>query len=62
MHSGESADVELNIVLQGREDFQNILLDYNADDIYNLDEFGLFWKILPDRFDMCTSPSRCLAA
>lgn len=32
-----------------RDILSNILKKYKEDDIYNVDEFGLFWKILPDK-------------
>jgi DDE superfamily endonuclease/Tc5 transposase DNA-binding domain len=54
--AGEAASVDLAVVEQSQKDFQAILLEYNADDIYNLDEFGLFWKLLPDRSFIFSPP------
>ena len=46
---GEAASVDLQLVVQGRKDFQAMLVDYAPDNIFNLDEAALFWKLLPDR-------------
>ena len=39
----------MKVVERGRADFQSLLLDYDAENIFNLDELALFWKALPDR-------------
>ena len=44
--------VDLEVVSQAQTDFQAIFKDYQPDDIFNLDEFALFWKLLPDRFNL----------
>ena len=33
----------------GKINFQNILKDYSPDQIYNADETGLFFRLLPDK-------------
>jgi hypothetical protein len=47
---GESASVDLKVVEQGQKDFKAIISDFKPEDVFNLDEFALFWKLLPDRF------------
>ncbi|CAB4444118.1 unnamed protein product [Rhizophagus irregularis] len=32
-----------------RKDLQNILKEYSPDDIFNIDETGLYWKMEPNR-------------
>lgn len=47
--SGESADVDDDAVNDWFQQLPNILKDYEADDIFNVDETGLFFKCLPNR-------------
>ena len=46
--SGESADVSGVIVEYWKERVRELIEGY-AQDIWNLDETGCFWKALPDR-------------
>ena len=47
--AGESGGVDLEIVREWKEGkLQEILSTYRAEDIYNADETGLFWLLLPD--------------
>jgi hypothetical protein len=47
--SGEGADVDPALVEQARKDLPIQLSDFDAPDIYNLDELALFFKQQPDR-------------
>ena len=47
--AGESAGVDVEIVrIWKEEQLQDILSRCNPKDVYNADETGLFWKLLPD--------------
>lgn len=46
---GESNAVDVNKCSQWIEDLPLILRNYSADDIFNADEAGLFYKCLPDK-------------
>lgn len=48
--SGESAGID-NEALQNwqQNELQSSLQGFAADDIYNIDETGLFWQLLPNR-------------
>ncbi len=46
--SGESGDVSGPTVESWKERLPEIVANYSADDIWNMDETGLFWKALPD--------------
>ena len=46
--SGESGDVQGPTVDSWRERLPEIVAGYARDDIWNIDETGLFWKALPD--------------
>ena len=45
---GESGDVSGETATSWKERLPEILRGYDAEDIYNLDETGCFWKALPD--------------
>jgi hypothetical protein len=46
--SGEAEDANMNAAVQWREKvLPNLLQRYSADDVYNADESGLFYKCLP---------------
>ena len=47
--SGESGDVSGATVDSWKERLPDILHGYSADDIWNLDETGCFWRALPDK-------------
>ena len=47
--SGESGDVSGATVDTWKERLPNILQGYSAEDIWNLDETGCFWRALPDK-------------
>ena len=47
--AGEAASVNMKVVLKGREQLKEVLEEYEASDIFNLDEAALFFRLLPDR-------------
>lgn len=47
--TGESAVVDPKIVDEWREKLPQIIQNYSPNDIFNADETGLFYKLLPDR-------------
>ena len=47
--SGESGDVQGPTVDSWKERLPELTAGYARDDIWNIDETGLFWKALPDR-------------
>ena len=47
--SGESGDVSGATVDSWKERLPDIVHGYSADDIWNLDETGCFWRALPDK-------------
>lgn len=47
--SGESAAVDQELVGLWKEQLPSILIDFDADDIFNLDETALFFKCLPNK-------------
>ncbi len=46
---GEALDVDVNVVEAWRQKLPHIIDDYTAEEIWNLDETGLFYRALPDR-------------
>ncbi|XP_054154246.1 tigger transposable element-derived protein 4-like [Oppia nitens] len=48
-YSGESADINDKTVEQWIENLKDLLKDYNIEDIFNFDETGLFYKLLPKK-------------
>ncbi|KAE9546906.1 hypothetical protein FO519_009882 [Halicephalobus sp. NKZ332] len=47
---GEGASVDLEVVENWRQEvLRDKLMKYPADDIFNVDETGLFWRIMPNR-------------
>jgi hypothetical protein len=46
---GESESVDENVVKKWSEDLKVILKDYKPEDIYNMDEAALFWRLLPTK-------------
>ena len=46
---GESGDVEGTTVESWKERLPEIVQGYQKDDIWNMDETGLFWQALPDK-------------
>ena len=46
--SGESGDVQGPTVDSWRERLPELVAGYARDDIWNIDETGLFWKAFPD--------------
>lgn len=46
---GESASVNDNLVQTGIEKAREILKDYEPKNVFNMDETGLFYQMLPDR-------------
>ncbi len=47
--SGEGASVDQNIIDDWKQRLSLIIKDFNPCDIYNCDETGLFFKLMPDR-------------
>ena len=47
--NGESGDVQGPTVDSWKERLPELVAGYSRDDIWNIDETGLFWKALPDR-------------
>ncbi|CAG8553409.1 14114_t:CDS:2, partial [Acaulospora morrowiae] len=46
---GEAASVPLEILNNSRQNIQNILSSYQPQDIWNMDETGLFWRMKPNK-------------
>ena len=46
---GESASVDVSKVGNARKNLKEVLKDYSKDEIYNLDETGLFFKLQPSK-------------
>ena len=46
---GEAASVDSATVEEYKAKFQDLLKEFNPSDIFNLDETGLFYKLLPNR-------------
>ena len=46
---GESAGVDPAVIRRGRQDAAEVIKGYSLRDVYNLDETGLFFRMLPDR-------------
>ena len=44
---GEGGSAPMALVDRGRIDLQSLLADYELSDIYNADEFALFFELLP---------------
>jgi hypothetical protein len=47
--NGESGSVSEEAVVEWSQKLQNIIKDYNPKDIYNADETGLFWRLMPNK-------------
>ena len=47
--SGEAADVNEEIVINWAQRLPNLCEGFSAEDIFNVDESGIFYKALPDR-------------
>ena len=47
--SGEAGSAPVEVAQEGREDLKAILEEYDPDNVFNLDEAGLFYLMLPDR-------------
>ncbi len=46
---GETAGVNENVVLNGRKKLSALILEYKAEDVYNMDESKLFYLLQPDK-------------
>lgn len=55
---GESAAVNKDVCLEWMEKLKHLIKDYDAKDIFNADESGLFYKCLPDR-TFCFKNEKC---
>ncbi len=49
LRHGESAGIDRTQLELDLAELRTFLSDYPLEDIYNMDETGLFWKLLPDR-------------
>lgn len=47
-YEGEADSADMNAVRSGRDDLKQILAAYNPEDIFNLDETGLFYRLGPN--------------
>lgn len=48
--SGEAADVDLEALKLWRElELYPSFMNFEPDDVYNADEFALYWEALPDK-------------
>lgn len=48
LYEGEADSADMTAVQSGRQDLQRVLRDYDPEDIYNLDETGLFYRLGPN--------------
>ncbi|XP_062578214.1 tigger transposable element-derived protein 6-like [Saccostrea cucullata] len=48
LYQGEADSADMTAVQTGREDLQHVLQDYDPEDIFNLDETGLFYRLGPN--------------
>jgi hypothetical protein len=48
LYEGEADSADKAIVENGRKDLQHVLKDYHPDDIFNIDETGLFYRLGPN--------------
>ena len=47
---GEAGEVDLQLLLEWQQQvLQPLLRQFSADDVFNLDEAGLFWRLLPNK-------------
>lgn len=54
LYEGEADNADMTIVDTGRKELQRVLKDYQPDDIFNLDETGLFYRLGPN-YTLATS-------
>ncbi len=47
--SGEAADVSTETVTDWKKRLNDLCKDYSAEDIFNCDETGLFWRAIPSK-------------
>lgn len=47
--SGESGDVKLSTVDSWKERLPELVEGFEKEDIWNMDETGMFWRALPDK-------------
>ena len=45
---GESGDAEMEGIEEKLKDIRSKIAEYNAEDVYNFDETGLFYNLAPD--------------
>ncbi|XP_041379849.1 CENP-B homolog protein 2-like [Gigantopelta aegis] len=48
VNEGEAASADKNAVVSGREELKKVLNDYAPEDVFNMDETGLFFKLGPN--------------
>ena len=46
--AGEAGSVNMLVVNEGKKTFQELIAQYDLEDVFNADETGLFFKMLPD--------------
>lgn len=57
---GDSTSVDENIVNEWKKKIAGLTQDYSADDVFNLDELGLFYQLVPSR-TFAVKGSKCLS-
>lgn len=55
--SGESADVDPEVVAEFKDHLSSIIGEYSLDNIFNCDETGVFYRSLPDKTLACKGDS-----
>ena len=48
MYEGEAESADMSLVHTGRDKLQQILKEYNPEDVFNVDESGLFFRLGPN--------------
>jgi len=48
LYEGEAESADISLVYTGRDKLQQILKEYNPEDVFNLDETGLFFRLRPN--------------
>lgn len=48
LYEGEAESADMSLVHTGRDKLQQILKEYNPEDVFNLDESGLFFRLGPN--------------
>ena len=60
---GKAGGVDSQVIASGREQLQRMLRDYTLDNIYNINEAGLFYRLEPNTNKACSHcPKETLCA